>query len=400
LATVKFLQISDLHLGARFAWLPRERRAERRKEQQRALEHALQTAIERGVDAVLVPGDLFDREEVDAETFAFAIHVLGMTGCPPVFVAPGNHDPWSETSPMWNPRLVAARGWRWPAHVHVFATPTFASVRLDGLSVRIWGRCFTPRMASTERPLDPAARAALGALSATELHVAVFHGSLEGDVPPGQKLVAPFSAEEAERAPFAYLAVGHYHRREVRDHFAYAGSAVALDVTETGAHGALEVRVEFGNGPAAVVIEPIELDSRRVHALEIDVTAASSADQIDARILDALDQAQVPERDLVRVRLVGRLARGVRYGAPGETLSGRVHHLRLDLAAVRPDWDLASLRGANDETTEGRFARVLLARLDEATDPGARARLERALYYGLDAFRLREVMPGYEEIAE
>ena len=51
-----------------------------------------------------------------------------------------------------------------------------------------------------------------------------------------------------------------------------------------------------------------------------------------------------------------------------------------------------------ETTTEGRFARVLLEQLDRETDPEARTTIERALYYGLDAFRLREVAPLWEEI--
>jgi hypothetical protein len=40
----------------------------------------------------------------------------------------------------------------------------------------------------------------------------------------------------------------------------------------------------------------------------------------------------------------------------------------------------------------------MLERLAQETDPAQRALIERALYYGLDAFRLREVAPAYEEL--
>ena len=42
----------------------------------------------------------------------------------------------------------------------------------------------------------------------------------------------------------------------------------------------------------------------------------------------------------------------------------------------------------------------MLARLDAEKDPAERAVLESALYYGLDAFRLGEVQPVYEELGE
>jgi len=51
-------------------------------------------------------------------------------------------------------------------------------------------------------------------------------------------------------------------------------------------------------------------------------------------------------------------------------------------------------------TTEERFARALLEQHEQETDPGQRAVIESALYYGLDAFKLREVVPAYEELGE
>ena len=148
----------------------------------------------------------------------------------------------------------------------------------------------------------------------------------------------------------------------------------------------------------SAAIDAIGVDTRRAHTLEVDVTGASSADQIDRRALAALDQAGVSDRDFVKLRLTGRLTSGVRWSAPGEALAGRAWNLRADTSAMRPEWNLDAMRHASDETTEGRFARVLLERIDHETDPEARATLERALYYGLDAFRLREVAPMWEEI--
>ena len=68
MATTTLLQFSDVHLGARFAWLPADRRLERRRDQQRALERAVQLAIERGVAAILLPDASVDlREALAAE---------------------------------------------------------------------------------------------------------------------------------------------------------------------------------------------------------------------------------------------------------------------------------------------------------------------------------------------
>jgi DNA repair exonuclease SbcCD nuclease subunit len=410
MAVVRFLQISDLHLGRPFGWLPQERREDRRRDQRRALENAVRQALERGVHAILVPGDLFDLDYVDADTLAFAVHAFDVNGCPPVFIAPGNHDPCSTTSPYWNPGLLRARGFAWPAHVHVFDSPEWTSAPLadadpavSGAGVRIWGRCSIQGVASAVRPLAPETLAPLAA-AGDGAHVALFHGSREGFLPPGQKPVAPFTDAEVLASPFDYLAVGHIHTPQSLEtapgavRLAYAGAAISLDVSETGRHGACEVRLHLGEGPARAELEFIELDRRRVFDVTVDATGATSAEQVDRRVLRALDQVGAGDADLVVVRLAGRLTRGVRYAAPGPELRPRAFHLRLDARQLRPDYDLEALRALEPVTTEDRFARALLERLDAETDPAQRADLERALFYGLDAFRLHEVVPAYEEL--
>ena len=410
MALARFLQVSDLHLGSPLGWLPADRREERRRDQRAALERAVREAIERGVHAILIPGDLFDQEGVDAATLAFALGAFDVSGCPPVFIAPGNHDPYFERSLFWSERLLQARAMRWPAHVHVFTTPHWSPQSLPELrGVRVWGRCFTANVESLERPLAKGAVASIGNSDPVGFDLGIFHGSREGQCPPGQKMAAPFSDDEATAGPFAYLAVGHYHAgsrivatsgASAGVRLAYAGSAAAVHATEVGAHGALEVRIEYGRRLPFIEAEFVELDRRHVHVLTADVSLATSAEQIDRRMQKVLDDAGVTEEDIVTVQVAGRLARGVRYAAPGPDLCARAFHLRLDLRRLRPDYDLDAYRAGDPSTTEERFAGALLAMRDQESDPLQRAVIESALYYGLDAFRLREVVPAYEELGE
>ena len=178
---------------------------------------------------------------------------------------------------------------------------------------------------------------------------------------------------------------------------AYAGSTIALNATEFGAHGALEVRIDTDSRIAEV--EPIALDVRRVHVLTVDVTGAAGRDAIDYRIVDALRTAGVTERDIVRVKLTGRIVRGVRYEDVAAETAAQVFALRLDLRELRPDYDLEGIRAREATTTEDRFAHALLEELDAEHDAAQRARILSALYYGLDAFRLREVAPAWESLS-
>ena len=86
--------------------------------------------------------------------------------------------------------------------------------------------------------------------------------------------------------------------------------------------------------------------------------------------------------------------------AQGADVFARAFHVRWDRGAVRPDYDLDALRTGDGRTTEERFALDLLKRIDAESESDQRVALERALYYGLDAFRVREVVPQWEEVAE
>lgn len=413
MALARFLQISDLHLGRPFAWLPQERRDLRRRDQQYALEQAIKHAIERDVHAILVPGDLFDGVPVDTGSLTFAVRAFSVPGCPPVFISPGNHDPASSDNAAWNSRLQQARGTHWPSHVHVFDSPRWSGVELTTVpGVRVWGRAFLTSSGTMERPLAKSAFDDVYSPANDTIDVALFHGSREGRCPPAQKITAPFSDAEVAASPFVYHAVGHYHLRSEIEapagtdqpssgvRLAYAGSPVALDYTEPGDHGAIEVVVRFGEGACTVSTEALRLDRRRVLAAQADVTGCASPEQIDRRILHAMAAAGVSENDFVRLTLIGRMGQGVRWRTPGTDVFARAFHTRWDRGQVRPDHDLDALRKSEGRTTEERFALEMLKALDTETDPDMRLTIERALFYGLDAFRVREVTPQWEEVAE
>src|SRR5262249_1785444 len=145
----------------------------------------------------------------------------------------------------------------------------------------------------------------------------LFHGSCETKCPhPGQAVCAPFSEAELVQSPFAYHAVGHYHigcRVQSTEgagagvRMAYAGSLAAIDMTEVGIHGALEVRIEYGRRQPFIEVESIELDRRRVYDLTTNITHARTAEEVDRRVLRALEDAGASDQDFVTVRLTGRL---------------------------------------------------------------------------------------------
>ncbi|HIA53447.1 MAG TPA: hypothetical protein EYN91_15385 [Candidatus Melainabacteria bacterium] len=108
-----FLQLSDVHLDSRFLsgrlGLSHSQRYERNNEMLLSLYRALEEAARRRVDAIFIPGDLFDADTVTGPTINYLIESFSRLGNLPVVIAPGNRDYYSFASP-YNPRVLQARG--------------------------------------------------------------------------------------------------------------------------------------------------------------------------------------------------------------------------------------------------------------------------------------------------
>jgi len=326
-----------------------------------------------------------------------------------VFIAPGNHDPCSGTSPYWNPALLKARGFAWPAHVHVFGTPEWTAAPLPGRRGRARvGALLHPGCGLGRAPARARGAGRAGRAPREGVNVGVFHGSREASCPRDGRdraLLRRRGAGLALRLPRG----GHIHTPSSLEEaaagggagsvrLACAGGAISLDVSETGQHGALEVRLSTGDGPPRVETEFIELDRRRVYDLTVEVTGPARPSRWTAGCCGRWTR-RAPTTPTSRRAPRGRLTRGCATPRPGRSC-GRGPSTCASTRAPAPDHDLEALRSVEPVTTEDRFARALLARLDAETDPARRADLESALYYGLDAFRLHEVVPAYEELGE
>jgi DNA repair exonuclease SbcCD nuclease subunit len=357
-------------------------------------------AIDKKLDAILVPGDLFDGELVDRETIGRAIECVSQPGCPPVYIAPGNHDCHSRSAFFYDNRRLAAAGQAtWPSHVRIFDSPNITSVELDGRDdVTLWGRC-TPenvessdRLLATQRP----------ALNPERLNILLLHGTREGFLPPNKKTTTPFNDAELLAWGADYTALGHYHKpgtiedEEGVVRAAYSGSPIALAIDETGPRYVNLVTVENNGLHRRVEIEAFELDRRRLHRLDVPVDGLSSPESLKARVTEALEAGIVGRDDLVVVRLTGRSRIGIDLEPAGAADPGHAFWVRVDASGVRPDYDLVAYRTGEGRTTEEKFARALLAEIEAASDPERKRTLEEALYYGLDALRLGDVSPRYD----
>lgn len=183
---VRILHAADLHLDSPFSGLSPELAAQRRKLQRQLPGLIVDLANGRGCDLLLLAGDVFDGTRVCPETVeALARAFRRFRGR--VFVAPGNHDPYTDRSP-WAMTL-------WPENVHIF-TGKPEAVTLP--TCRVWGGAFT-----SPQCFDGLPKAEVCDLP----QIGVFHGDPQ---PPGP--YRHLTAEDLQTCGLDYLALGHIHK--------------------------------------------------------------------------------------------------------------------------------------------------------------------------------------------
>ncbi len=397
--SLTILQSSDWHAGSALTGgglgLPPEVRAARREEVDDAAARAVEAARSCGAEALLVPGDLWDAENVPASAVHRLLEAFASFAPGPVFVAPGNHD-FAGAGGFYDPSVVAALGMRpWPPNVVVFREPAWRTVPFPGRDdTSVTGRAFLSPAVVVERPLAPPPPR-----PASSHALLLLHGSLESypgaDSPRGTKRTAPFSRREVLDAGFSWAALGHHHHFHVVEddagvpHGAYSGSPTGRGLDETGPRVFLKVTLVPGEAPR---VETLPADVRSVRDLTVDVSDLEAA-ALAERLETAWALGGVGAGDFVRLTLTGTQPFGARPAETARAFAVRARHLAVRDHTAPPAED-SGLRSA-----EGRFAADLRAQRDAAAEEGPRRLAELALRLGRDALAGRPLLPPEPEDA-
>ena len=347
------IHAADLHLDSPFSGLPPELAAARRGEQRLLLDDLAALARREGADAVLLSGDVLDGGHVYRQTARALARALGETGCP-VFIAPGNHDPYTRDC------VYATQ--QWPENVHIFSG-TVDKVELPGKNCVVYGYGFTAPHTETS-PLE--------GFLVNEGRDTVKLMCLHADLTPGSPY-CPITESQIAASGLTYLALGHIHQcsglcRAGNTYYAYPGCPEGRGFDETGEKGVLVLRI----APGQVEGQFVPLGRRRYEALTVDVTGRDPL----AAIRAALPEDTLPHA--YRVTLTGESA-GVDMAALTAALAPRFAALTVTDRTRLPQ-DLWARRGGDDLT--GLFLDQMWRQLQ--ADPGNET-LQLAARFGLAA---------------
>lgn len=362
-----FLHAADFHLDSPFQSLTPDQAAERRQEQRQLLSRLAAVVRDSKADLLFLAGDLFDGQRARPETLQILYHTLEELEAE-VFLAPGNHDPWTPGSPYG--KLT------WPEHVHIFSTNAPERIPLPHLDAVVYGSAFTS-LYRMDGPLE-------SFRIAPEDRKKALFGCFHGDLSSPESRYGPITTEQIAASGLNYLALGHVHtasglQKAGKTWYAWPGCPEGRGFDETGDKGAyLGVLEDDGR----VSLDFIPLARRRYLVPQLDVTGRDPAQALQ----DLMSQAD--PQDILRIVLTGErdednepdlteltaLASGYFYSASvtDQTVLGQNLWTRME-----------------EDTLTGLFLRDMRRRLDEATQEDKPV-LERAIRFGLAALEGRE----------
>lgn len=361
--SIRLIHGADFHLDSPFEALDGDKAALRRSEQRGMLERICRTCADRGADMLLLSGDLFDSSYIYAETGEAFSDVLAGLGIP-VFIAPGNHDPYSRHSPYARRSL--------PENVYVFRQPRLERVSLGDLRVNVWGAGYTSGVC------PPLLRGFTARKQAGWLEILVLHAQVGG----GESPYCPVTEDELAASGLDYAALGHVHSfgglQTAGDCFyAWPGCPEGRGFDECGKKGVLQVDLSPGNCRA----EFIPLGGREYRKLTVE----AGEDPYTA-IISALDEDT--RRHIYKIILSGECVAAPDLQYLHQSLASRFFHLILtdETRPARDLWDKM-----REDTLTGAFLRRMRRRLDEAETDGERSLILEAVRLGVAALEGREL---------
>ncbi len=288
----RFIHSADWQLGARFTQFGASGRS-LREARLITLEKALGLARKEAVDAFIIAGDLFEDNQVDESLVAAVEELFRGHASVPIFVLPGNHDPFAGPDSVWHRKPFLSL----PSHIRLLTDP--GATDLGGVFL------LASPLQQKLSTIDPSLRFVelAASLPANSIKIGVTHGALaiEGKHQPND---FPIALDAASRAGLDYLAIGHWHSWLADTD----GGRIVMPGTPEpdrfGSDGAGNVAlVEISDHGQPPRVQAIPVGTLAWHSLPFDfLSAEASRSSLDAGLAELAHGAG---RTVLRVTLTG-----------------------------------------------------------------------------------------------
>jgi DNA repair exonuclease SbcCD nuclease subunit len=365
---MKFIHSSDLQIGKAFGYFEPETAAILQDARQAVVRTLGEAARKHGANAVLIAGDIFEKQQMSQATLARALESMrALTGVQ-WHLMPGNHDHFRENG-LWD-RLARMQV---PANVSLHVRPGAVQITDEGTqSVFL----LPAPLHHTSSSQDLTAYMNTEATPEGAIRIGMAHGSVQGFGLEGESsnYVAPTRATDAG---LSYLAMGDWHRQmEVNVRCWYSGTPEAdrfklpPAATTSLCNGGGTLLIEINNATMVPLVQPLATGRYQWHLIEKVLTEDEQVTLLesDLRALGSdLGQIVLDLRVTGALSLAGRRAFEERIL---QTIGAAVRGLRFDEAELVLNPTSDDL----DEIDRAGFIRVAADRLKtmaaDTSNPG------------------------------
>jgi len=366
---LRILHTADLHLDSPFEYMSAAKAGMRRREQRELLDRLSDLARINSVDIVLMSGDLMESAMIYAETEERLIHSLRAMAVP-VFIAPGNHDYYSDDCRYRRMRL--------PANVHVFTENRIECVELEEQGVCVYGAAFTDR---ASKPL-------LGNFRAERKRGMYNVLCIHGEVGAQQSPYNPITENELAFSGVDYAALGHIHsasglRQAGNTWYSWPGCPEGRGFDETGEKYVNIVELDDDG----CTMEQVSIAKRCYRVINVDVSAREPLIAVHTSLPDDTSD------DIYRIILTGECDTTPDVASLYNNLSELFFELQIrDMTKLRRDiWEKAG-----EDTLRGIFLKNLREKYDSTEDDAQKTLIEQAARWGLAALDNGEEVAVHE----
>ena len=338
---IKILQTGDLHFDTPFKDLSKSLSLISKEELLEVFTKIIDICIFEDVKVLLLTGDIFDNLTVDKKTLIFLKSQLERINNIKVFISPGNHDPYNDTSFY---RLID-----WPSNVYIFKNE-IENYLIEELNLVVWGAAFNEKYIK---------KSILKDINIIENYINIM--TIHGDISnvDGGNDYNPMTLSDIENSNLDYIGIGHRHsfsgiKKEKNTFYAYAGCPQGRGFDELGDKGVIIGEVSKGY---------VDLDFRRTskrnyYHVEVDITGTLGYEEIKNKVLSEIKKED-RENNFYKIDLKGEIESYLNINEKIilEKLKDEFYFLKLkDKTEVKLDLD----KILKDYSIKGVYARKLL----------------------------------------
>lgn len=292
---IRFLHCSDIHLDTPFVGLSHEKSDERRRELRSTFMRLMQYVRDRGVNVVLISGDLFNARYATNQTAEVLIREF--RNCPETvfIIAPGRSDAY-----LGNPIYTSGR---LPSNVHVFSEDRLSRFDFDEWGVTVYGWAMTGKE-HIENPLYEKT-----VDDVTRINIVCGYADLDGEIDSPS---CPVSSTDLERFGADYYALGSRHEgsdfaKIGESIYSYSGSLECTGFDAPGIGGANLIVVDYKEGELAIDVKRVSFGHLRFVTEQMDITGVDAQNEIVNRISRMISEKKYGQETALRVELTGKV---------------------------------------------------------------------------------------------